>query len=167
MSLHLARTHALQHDVDIEAVKKVFPYGQLLPIEFQAGGMRASSGIELPEMGGKHVKNYSRRESGQQAQFNGPTFHNIYIFLISLLHQLMLVGTHIGLFGRRHNIVHRRAPSKARGKSNAVGDMVMSFSFPSASISAVQRKKTALETKKIGVQGTPVLMCTSSTSFLV
>ncbi len=33
-------------------MKKVFPYGQLLPIEFQSGGMRASSGIALPEMGG-------------------------------------------------------------------------------------------------------------------
>lgn len=41
-----------QEEVDVEAVKRVFPYGQLLPIEFQAGGMRASSGIELPDLGG-------------------------------------------------------------------------------------------------------------------
>lgn len=41
--------------MDVEAVKSVFPYGQLLPVEFQVGGMRASSGIELPEMGGRRV----------------------------------------------------------------------------------------------------------------
>ncbi|CAM9440319.1 unnamed protein product [Discosporangium mesarthrocarpum] len=40
-----------EEEVNIEAVKKVFPYGNLLPIEFQRGGMRASSGIELAEMG--------------------------------------------------------------------------------------------------------------------
>ncbi|CAN0365241.1 unnamed protein product, partial [Laminaria digitata] len=40
-----------EEEVDVEAIRKVFPYGQLLPVEFQLGGMRASSGIELPEMG--------------------------------------------------------------------------------------------------------------------
>eukprot|EP00904_Undaria_pinnatifida_P006425 jgi/Undpi1/2912/HiC_scaffold_14.g06289.m1 len=40
-----------EEDVDVEAIKRVFPYGQLLPVEFQAGGMRASSGMELPELG--------------------------------------------------------------------------------------------------------------------
>ncbi|CAM9239442.1 unnamed protein product [Scytosiphon promiscuus] len=43
-----------EEDVDVEEIKKVFPYGVLLPIEFQAGGMRASSGIALPEMGDKN-----------------------------------------------------------------------------------------------------------------
>lgn len=43
-----------QEEVDVDAIKKVFPYGQLLPVEFQRGGMRASSGIELPEMGGAY-----------------------------------------------------------------------------------------------------------------
>jgi len=38
-------------EIDQEKVKKVFPYGQLLPIEFQKGGMLAKSGIALPEMG--------------------------------------------------------------------------------------------------------------------
>ena len=42
-----------QEEIDIDAIKSVFPYGELLPIEFQSGGMRASSGIALPEMGGK------------------------------------------------------------------------------------------------------------------
>ncbi|CAM9114579.1 unnamed protein product [Ectocarpus sp. 12 AP-2014] len=40
-----------EEEVDVEEIKKVFPYGELLPIEFQSGGMRASSGIALPEMG--------------------------------------------------------------------------------------------------------------------
>ena len=39
----------------MEAIKRVFPYGQLLPVEFQAGGMRASSGMELPELGGDEL----------------------------------------------------------------------------------------------------------------
>ncbi|CAN0300951.1 unnamed protein product [Pylaiella littoralis] len=43
-----------EEEVDVEAIKKVFPYGELLPIEFQPGGMRASSGIALPEMGDKN-----------------------------------------------------------------------------------------------------------------
>lgn len=47
-----ASTHA-QEEIDVDAIKSVFPYGQLLPIEFQSGGMRASSGIALQEMGGK------------------------------------------------------------------------------------------------------------------
>ena len=36
----------------MEQVKKVFPYGNL-SIEFQQGGMRASSGIAVPELGDK------------------------------------------------------------------------------------------------------------------
>ncbi len=40
--------------IDQEQVKKVFPYGKLLPIEFQKGGMLAKSGIALPEMGDKN-----------------------------------------------------------------------------------------------------------------
>lgn len=58
----LARVKFLlwQEEVDVEAIRKVFPYGQLLPVEFQSGGMRASSGIALPEMGGVA---YARRHS--------------------------------------------------------------------------------------------------------
>lgn len=48
-----------KEEVDVEQVKKVFPYGQLLPVEFQRGGMRASSGIELPEMGGEIMRTMS------------------------------------------------------------------------------------------------------------
>ena len=74
--------------MDVEAIKKVFPYGQLLPVEFQAGGMRASSGIELPEMGGKALRITSawtpskQRESCSRLKF---------LFLVDngcLLHQL-------------------------------------------------------------------------------
>lgn len=32
-----------QEEVDVEAIKKLFPYDELMPIEFQRGGMRASS----------------------------------------------------------------------------------------------------------------------------
>lgn len=48
----VSHKHA-QEEIDIDAVKSVFPYGNLMPIEFQSGGMRASSGIALPEMGGE------------------------------------------------------------------------------------------------------------------
>jgi uncharacterized protein (TIGR02058 family) len=40
--------------VDEEAIKKVFPYGKFLPIEISRGGMLASSGIALPELGDKN-----------------------------------------------------------------------------------------------------------------
>lgn len=35
-------------DVDLEAIRAEFPYGQLLPIEVQPGGMLASNGIWKP-----------------------------------------------------------------------------------------------------------------------
>ncbi|TFJ86734.1 hypothetical protein NSK_001822 [Nannochloropsis salina CCMP1776] len=41
-------------NIDTEAIKKAFPYGQLLPVEIQSGGMRASSGIALPAMGDRN-----------------------------------------------------------------------------------------------------------------
>ena len=44
----------------MEAIKRVFPYGQLLPVEFKAGAMRASSGIELPEMEGNALNECCR-----------------------------------------------------------------------------------------------------------
>ncbi|KAJ1623992.1 hypothetical protein T492DRAFT_1051238 [Pavlovales sp. CCMP2436] len=37
--------------VDLQQVGAVFPYGQLLPVELVPGGLRASSGIALKEMG--------------------------------------------------------------------------------------------------------------------
>ena len=38
-------------DVDLDAVAAVFPYGQLLPIAIERGGLMARSGIALPDMG--------------------------------------------------------------------------------------------------------------------
>ena len=65
-------------EIDTEAVKKVFPYGQLLPIEIQRGGMRASSGIALPAMGDKNddwiiavaavTVGWSGREGGREGE---------------------------------------------------------------------------------------------------
>lgn len=40
--------------VDVNAIQTVFPYGKLLPPEVIEGGIRASSGIALPEMGDKN-----------------------------------------------------------------------------------------------------------------
>ena len=37
--------------VDLAAVAAVFPYGQILPIQIEHGGLLAHSGIALPEMG--------------------------------------------------------------------------------------------------------------------
>jgi uncharacterized protein (TIGR02058 family) len=39
-----------EDQVDIEAVKKVFPYGQVT-VEIKKGGLLASSGVILPEKG--------------------------------------------------------------------------------------------------------------------
>ena len=41
-------------NVDLDAIRKVFPYGTMLPIVLQDGGMRARSGIALEEMGDKN-----------------------------------------------------------------------------------------------------------------
>ena len=42
-----------KEEVDTDAIKSVLSYGKLMAVEFQSGAMRASSGIALPEMGGK------------------------------------------------------------------------------------------------------------------
>mmetsp|Transcript_5927 Transcript_5927/g.10367 ORF Transcript_5927/g.10367 Transcript_5927/m.10367 type:complete len:187 (+) Transcript_5927:61-621(+) len=38
-------------EIDESQIKAVFPYGQILPIEYQKGGMLASSGVALEAMG--------------------------------------------------------------------------------------------------------------------
>lgn len=40
-------------DVDLSAVRAVFPYGTLLPVQLSVGGLAASSGIALEAMGDK------------------------------------------------------------------------------------------------------------------
>lgn len=42
------------NDVDIQAIAEIFPYGKLLTPEITHGGMSASSGVELPELGDKN-----------------------------------------------------------------------------------------------------------------
>eukprot|EP01038_Epipyxis_sp_PR26KG_P004491 gene4491-6347_t len=44
--------------VDENAILQVFPYGKLLPPEIGLGGMNASSGIALPELGDKNDNMY-------------------------------------------------------------------------------------------------------------
>ena len=52
MKLHVqVGVPAPAEQVDLSAVAAVFPYGQLLPIQIEQGGLRAHSGIALPEMG--------------------------------------------------------------------------------------------------------------------
>ena len=41
-------------EIDLEAVAAVFPYGQILPIQIEHGGLLAHSGIALPAMGDKN-----------------------------------------------------------------------------------------------------------------
>lgn len=72
----VGRTVVPQEEVDVEEVKKVFPYGQVLPVEFQRGGMRASSGIELPEMGGEIERN--PLSSRRTCQANSGSLDNRY-----------------------------------------------------------------------------------------
>ena len=38
-------------DIDLQRVAAVFPYGTLLPVVVEHGGLKARSGIALPEMG--------------------------------------------------------------------------------------------------------------------
>ena len=38
-------------EIDLEAVAAVFPYGQILPIQIEHGGLLVHSGIALPAMG--------------------------------------------------------------------------------------------------------------------
>lgn len=54
LRVQLAVPEKYAKGVDLDAVRKVFPYGQMLPIEVQHGGMVASSGIEIEAMGDKN-----------------------------------------------------------------------------------------------------------------
>ena len=55
MKLHVqVGVPSVAQDIDLERVAAVFPYGTLLPITIQRGGLLASSGIVLPEMGDKN-----------------------------------------------------------------------------------------------------------------
>ena len=49
----LAVPEIYQADLDLDAVRKCFPYGQV-HIQIQSGGMIASSGIVIEKMGDKN-----------------------------------------------------------------------------------------------------------------
>jgi len=40
-----------QPDIDLDRVREVFPYGEVLPVEVQRGGMLASSGAAVKKLG--------------------------------------------------------------------------------------------------------------------
>ncbi|KAB2025578.1 hypothetical protein ERO13_D06G136400v2 [Gossypium hirsutum] len=52
--IKLGVPHSLQHSLDIERVKSVFPYGKILNVEVVDGGLVCSSGVYVEEMGDKN-----------------------------------------------------------------------------------------------------------------
>ncbi|OMO76272.1 hypothetical protein CCACVL1_15797 [Corchorus capsularis] len=54
LMIKLGVPHSLQHSLDIERVKSVFPYGKILDVEVVDGGLICSSGVEVEEMGDKN-----------------------------------------------------------------------------------------------------------------
>ncbi|KAG2409152.1 uncharacterized protein HKW66_Vig0039740 [Vigna angularis] len=56
MKLHikLGVPHSLQKSLDVEKVKSVFPYGEILNVEVVDGGLICSSGVLVEEMGDKN-----------------------------------------------------------------------------------------------------------------
>ncbi|XP_021907681.1 uncharacterized protein LOC110821994 [Carica papaya] len=56
MKLHikLGVPNSLQHSLDIERIKSVFPYGKILNVEVVDGGLICSSGVYVEEMGDKN-----------------------------------------------------------------------------------------------------------------
>jgi uncharacterized protein (TIGR02058 family) len=52
MKLHIHLGVPAGHEVDLESVKAVFPYGRIVePVRVDAGGLLAKSGIAIAEMG--------------------------------------------------------------------------------------------------------------------
>ncbi|PKU82090.1 hypothetical protein MA16_Dca004107 [Dendrobium catenatum] len=54
LQIKLGVPHSVQQSLDIERVKSVFPYGQILNVEVVDGGMICSSGVCLEAMGDKN-----------------------------------------------------------------------------------------------------------------
>ncbi|KAJ4846878.1 hypothetical protein Tsubulata_011885 [Turnera subulata] len=54
LQLKLGVPHSLQQSLDIERVKSVFPYGEILNVEVVDGGLICSSGVLVEEMGDKN-----------------------------------------------------------------------------------------------------------------
>ncbi|KAL9325284.1 hypothetical protein ACSQ67_005929 [Phaseolus vulgaris] len=54
LQIKLGVPHSLQKSLDIEKVKSVFPYGEILNVEVVDGGLICSSGVLVEEMGDKN-----------------------------------------------------------------------------------------------------------------
>lgn len=54
LAVDIALPGKCHDDVDLTAVKAVFPYGQMASLKLQDGGALFSSGIALPAMGDRN-----------------------------------------------------------------------------------------------------------------
>ncbi|XP_027917123.1 uncharacterized protein LOC114176317 [Vigna unguiculata] len=54
LQIKLGVPHSLQKSLDMEKVKSVFPYGEILNVEVVDGGLICSSGVLVEEMGDKN-----------------------------------------------------------------------------------------------------------------
>ncbi|KAG6549574.1 hypothetical protein Mapa_008956 [Marchantia paleacea] len=54
LRLKLGVPHSVQHELDLEQVKSVFPYGDILDVNVVDGGLICSSGVALEAMGDKN-----------------------------------------------------------------------------------------------------------------
>ncbi|XP_034698186.1 uncharacterized protein LOC117923824 [Vitis riparia] len=54
LQIKLGVPRSLQHSLDIERVKSVFPYGKIINFEVVDGGLICSSGVQVEEMGDKN-----------------------------------------------------------------------------------------------------------------
>ncbi|CAM6108513.1 unnamed protein product [Calypogeia fissa] len=58
LKIKLGVPHSVQHELDIEQVKSVFPYGNIVDVEVVDGGLICSSGVALEAMGDKNDNCY-------------------------------------------------------------------------------------------------------------
>ncbi|XP_015873781.3 uncharacterized protein LOC107410807 [Ziziphus jujuba] len=54
LQIKLGVPHPLQQSLDVEKVKAVFPYGEIVKVEVVDGGLICSSGVHVEEMGDKN-----------------------------------------------------------------------------------------------------------------
>lgn len=54
LQIKLGVPRPLQHTLDLDKVKSVFPYGRISNVEVVDGGLICSSGVEVEEMGDKN-----------------------------------------------------------------------------------------------------------------
>ncbi|CAM6007928.1 unnamed protein product [Sphagnum balticum] len=53
LKVKLGVPHSVQGDLDLQAVKSVFPYGEIVQLEVVDGGLVCSSGVQLEDFGDK------------------------------------------------------------------------------------------------------------------